>query len=125
MENKASTSFDVSKIAGLAYLKLSPEEQKNFSKQFTEILDYVNQIQSVPMSAEEAKAMGAFHVQSAFYEMLDLDSLESLREDDASDEALQSLVLNNAEALQNAPASSGLPNELLFEVPSILSKEKK
>lgn len=111
------------KVAALAYLKLSSEELKSFEKQFKEILAYVDQIQEVPMSAEEAKSMGAFHIQTAFYKQMGLSSLESFREDQSNDEG-QKLLLSNEEALQNASKKSGLPQELLFEVPSIIERNE-
>jgi Asp-tRNA(Asn)/Glu-tRNA(Gln) amidotransferase C subunit len=115
-------SFDVEKIAVLSYLSLKEEEKNRFRQQFAEILGYVDQLQKLPMTAEEASAMGAFHVQSAFYELLKLDPLEKLRAstDGVEDEDLKSLQLTNEEATKNAPKASGLPNELLFEVPAIM-----
>jgi len=114
-------SFSVDKVADLAYLKLSDSERLTFEKQFPEILKYVDQLQSVSMSLEEAKSMGAFHVSLAFYESLKLDSSQSLRDEDES-EAIRSLILTNDEALRNAPKSGGIPGELLYEVPSIIER---
>ncbi|PIR22729.1 MAG: Asp-tRNA(Asn)/Glu-tRNA(Gln) amidotransferase GatCAB subunit C [Deltaproteobacteria bacterium CG11_big_fil_rev_8_21_14_0_20_45_16] len=114
--------FDVDKVASLAYLKLNDTEKKNFSAQFAQILDYVDQLQKIPMSADEAKTMGAFHVQTAFYEMFKIDPLESLRNEKDSSPDFEKLILSNEEALMNAPRSSGLPNQLLFEVPSIIDR---
>jgi len=112
--------LDVEKVAALAYLNLSEEEKKGFEREFQEILNYVDQIQSVPMSSEQAKEMGAFHVQTAFYNLLTLDPELQLRDDSGKDEYLEGLRLSNEEAVSNAPKASGLPNELLYEVPSII-----
>lgn len=113
--------FSVEKIARLAYLKLSPEEEKAFEKQFQDILRYVDQLKAIPMTKEEAKEISAFHIQRAFYEEFQLEPLFSLRSDEASDE-MKSLELSNQEALQNAPKASGLPDQLLYEVPSIIER---
>lgn len=114
--------FDVSKVASLAYLKLSPEQQKAFHAQFEEILDHVDQIQQIPMTDEEAKQMGMFHIQTAFYELMDRKLEEKLRTPASEKTELDQLKLSNEEALRNAPKSSGLPNELLYEVPSIIKR---
>jgi len=117
--------FDVDKVASLAYLKLNDDEKKSFSGQFSQILDYVDQLQKIPMSPDEAKNMGAFHVQAAFYEMFKIDPLESLRNEKDSSPDFDKILLSNEEALQNAARSSGLPKQLLFEVPSIIDREAK
>lgn len=114
--------ISVEKVASLAYLKLSSEEKTKFEKQFKDILDYVDQLQKVPMSSEEAKQMGAFHVQTLFYESLKLDPSSKLRDDLDSHHDFEKLILNNKEAVGNAPAASGLPNAEMFEVPSIIKK---
>jgi len=114
-------SFSVDKVAGLAYLKLSEVEKKTFESQFKDILGYVDQLQKIPMSADEAKSMGAFHIQQKFYETLGLNFATSLRED-ASDTEAESLLLTNAEATRSAPKADGLPGELLYEVPSIIDR---
>ena len=113
--------FDVEKIARLSYLELNDDERKIFETQFSDILKYVDQLNQIPMSSEEAKSMNSFHIQSAFYDMFDLDPNANLRSEPA-DEEQKSLILSNSEALENAPKSSGLPNELLFEVPSIIER---
>lgn len=112
--------LDLEQVSRLAYLSLTESEKARFEKQLEEILNFVDQLQQVPMTAEETKKMGQFHVQTAFYESLKLDPLEKLRPDSEQSEELQSLVLTNEEATQNAPKASGLPNELLYEVPSIM-----
>ncbi|MBN8555219.1 MAG: aspartyl/glutamyl-tRNA amidotransferase subunit C [Deltaproteobacteria bacterium] len=114
-------SFSVEKIAQLAYLSLTDDEKKSFDTQFKGILSYVDQLQKVPMSAEEAKAMGEFHISSAFYKQLGLSPSITLRDEDQMEE-VNSLTLTNEEALSNAPQTGGIPGELLFEVPSIISK---
>lgn len=111
----------VEKIANLAYLKLSDVERSTFEKQFVDILKYVEQLQKVPMSPSEAKEMGAFHVSMAFYKALGLDPSVALRED-GSDSEVNTLTLTNEEALKGSPKSSGLPGELLYEVPSIIER---
>lgn len=113
-------SFNVEKVAQLAYLELSSEEKARFEKQFEEILAYVDQLQEIPMTDEETKAMGAFHVQTAFYEAMKLQMREKLRLKTEPSEELKSLQLSNSEATRNAPKASGLPDELLYEVPSIM-----
>jgi len=114
----------VDKIASLAYLKLSEQEKSKFAKQFEDILNYVDQLQQVPMTADEAKKIGAFHVQTRFYTDLQLDSAQKLRSDKKSKPEWERLILTNKEAVANAPAASGLPNAEMFEVPSIIKREK-
>lgn len=116
-----SKEFSVDKIARLAYLDLTAEERTAFQKQFRSILEYVDQLQKVPMTAEEAKEMGAFHITTAFYASLGQDPSVSLRDETQSDE-VNRLNLTNDEALKNSPKSGGIPGELLFEVPSIIER---
>ncbi len=113
-------NVDVDKIAALAYLKLSPDEKTRFQSQFEKILHYVEQLNAVSMSPAEAKEMGQFHILSAFYNDNGWAFADSLRNDGGSDVSL--LNLTNPEALQNAPASAGLPEGLMFEVPSIIER---
>ena len=113
--------MSVDKIAALAYLKLSDEEKQIFEKQFERILKYVDQLQEVPMTADEAKAMGAFHAQTAFYKELGLHTDETLRDEDKFEE-VNSLNLSNEEATNNSPRSGGLPGEILYEVPTIIER---
>lgn len=115
--------FSVEQVAALAYLKLSEEEKSAFEAQFRDILNYVDQLQNVPMSAEEAHAMSAFHVQKAFYEQLKMPFSSKLRDENKEMPEWEKLKLSNEEALANAPKKSGLPQELLFEVPSIIDRE--
>lgn len=115
-------SFSIEKVAALAYLKLSTDEKKAFESQFPHILEYVNQLQAIPMTAEQAKAMGAFHIQNKFYEVLQLDSLSNLRDEQIPSGELDRLCLSNTEATINAPKSGGLPGESLYEVPSIIER---
>lgn len=115
-------SFSIEKVAALAYLKLSDQEKKVFESQFPHILEYVNQLQAVPMTPEQGKSMGAFHVQNKFYEVLKLDTLNNLRDESQESSELKSLCLTNAEATAGAPRCSGLPGEALFEVPSIIER---
>ena len=113
--------FSVDKIASLAYLKLDDEEKNTFQKQFDEIFKYVDQLQEVPMTAEEAKEMGAFHVQTVFYKELGLNTDDTLRDEDKFKE-VNSLILTNSEATSNSHRSEGLPGEILYEVPSIIER---
>lgn len=113
--------FSVEKVASLAYLKLSDDEKAKFEAHFEKIMNYVDQVKEVPMTAEEAKSMGAFHVQASFYKELDLNYRDVLRADETNEDT-EKLRLDNAEALKNAPQKTGLPNELLFEVPSIIDR---
>jgi aspartyl-tRNA(Asn)/glutamyl-tRNA(Gln) amidotransferase subunit C len=46
-----STAIDVNKVAGLARLQLSEEEQAMFQKQLGDVLGYVAQLQQVDVSA--------------------------------------------------------------------------
>jgi Asp-tRNA(Asn)/Glu-tRNA(Gln) amidotransferase C subunit len=115
-------SFSVEKVAELAYLKLSPSEREAFAKQFKDILGYVDQLQKVSMTASEAKSMGAFHIQTAFYEELKLEPSLALRNGSDQGQEVEGLVLSNEEATKNAPKSSGLPGQQLFEVPSIIER---
>lgn len=114
-------SISVDKIASLAYLKLSETDKAKFQSQFENILTYVKTLDEIKMSPEEAKAAGNFHILTAFYKELKIDSLQSLRNEAQSAE-VNSLNLTNDEALKNAPASSGLPDALMYEVPSIIER---
>lgn len=116
-----STPVSVDKIASLAYLELTPDQKARFQAQMEAILGYIDQLQKIPLSAEEAKQVGGFHVTTAFIERLKIDASENLR-DESQDSLVESLNLSNEEALQNAPKSSGIPGELLFEVPSIIER---
>ncbi len=113
--------ISVEKIASLAYLELSASQKKTFGSQLSQILDYVQQLNKVPMTPEESKEMGAFHVLTAFMKQLDLKAEPYLRKEDHSVEC-NSLVLSNEEATSNAPKLSGLPGEMLYEVPSIIER---
>lgn len=115
-----SMDFSVDKVAELAYLELTDSERQEFEAQFKEILQYVDQLQEVKMTDDEAKAMGAFHVQTEFYRRLGQNFSENLRYQNKDQETFENLKLSNEEALRNAPKSGGLPGELLFEVPSII-----
>jgi Asp-tRNA(Asn)/Glu-tRNA(Gln) amidotransferase C subunit len=114
-------SISVDKIAALAYLKLSESEKSRFQDQFDGVLNYVKALDEVKMSAEEAKGMANFHILSAFYSQLGIDPIQSLR-DENGDQSVNNLNLTNQEALQNAPTSSGLPDALMYEVPSIIER---
>lgn len=113
--------FSVDKVAALAYLRLTDAEKKAFQAQFENILKYVDQLQQVPMTAEEGNQMGAFHVSLAFYEALKIDPSANLRNEDESNET-EKLIFTNEEALKNAPQTGGIPGELLYEVPSIIER---
>jgi len=115
------SSFSASKIAKLAYLELSETETKDFQKQFAAILSYVDKLKDIPMTSEEAKKMGAFHITTSFYELMGLDAALTLREEGCDAPATR-LNLTNDEALKNAPQTGGIPGELLFEVPSIIER---
>lgn len=116
--------ISVEKIASLAYLELSPEEKSKFQKQFAKVLTYVKNLDEVKMTPEEAQAVGSFHILTAFYRDLGLDPQFSTRRDDSSADqmAVATLNLSNSEGLKNAPASSGLPEAMMFEVPSIIER---
>lgn len=116
-------SLDIEKVASLAYLKLREDQKPVFTENFEKILHYVDQLKAVPMSAEDAKAMGQFHILSAFYKEMGWNFADSIRADDsAAQEGISDLNLANHEALANAPSSSGLPEGLMFEVPSIIER---
>lgn len=113
--------FSVEKVANLAYLELSTAEIKTFGEQFQNILKYVGQLNEVAMSPQEAKSMGAFHITSAFYDLMNVDPQTSLRIEESSGD-VEKLNLTNEEALKNAPQTGGIPGELLYEVPSIIER---
>lgn len=113
--------IDVEKIAKLAYLELSQQEKSRFQTQFDQILDYVAQLEKVPMTEAEAQSMGSFHVLTAFYEELKISSQLSLRNENEGKEINQ-VVTTNEEAVASAPKTGGLPGQLLYEVPSIIER---
>ena len=94
-----SLSLDeVRRIAVLARLKLSPDEERVFQGQLSAILDYVEQLQSLDVSGVEPMT-------------------HALAEDDVPlrTDALQA-CLAPSEALANAPAREGS----CFKVPRII-----
>jgi aspartyl/glutamyl-tRNA(Asn/Gln) amidotransferase C subunit len=113
------TDFAVSHIARLASLQLTDKETTEAQDNLQRILKYVEQLNQVPMTPEQAQEMGAFHVLTAF--MQSHQQGARLRADEG-DSQTQSLRLTNPEALAQAPATSGIPGELLFEVPSIIER---
>ena len=96
MANPSSDSIDVTYVADLARLKLSPEETATFQKQLGDVLGYVSQLKEVDVS--KVSLLG------------DADLENRLR----SDEVRASLPV--AEALANAPRQENN----LFVVPKIV-----
>jgi aspartyl-tRNA(Asn)/glutamyl-tRNA(Gln) amidotransferase subunit C len=92
------TPADVQRIAALAQLELTVEETEQFTRQLTDVLSYVEALQSVDTSGVEATA----HVLS--------------RPAEREDEPQTSLVPSDAVA--NAP--DGAPELGLFRVPRVI-----
>lgn len=89
--------IDVQKVAHLARLALTPEEQKEMTLQLERVLDYIEQLKKVDVAHVEATAH-AFPLVNVFRQ----------------DETRPSLP--HAEAMRNAPASTNG----LFIVPKIV-----
>lgn len=86
MEKANITKSDVEKIAKLARIELDEAEKEKFTRQFEDILEFVNELQEVDTSGIE--------------EISQIAGLENVwREDEAGES------LSNEEALENAPAS--------------------
>ena len=96
MANPSSDSIDVTYVADLARLKLSPEETATFQKQLGDVLGYVSQLKEVDVS--KVSLLG------------DAGLENRLR----TDEVRASLPV--AEALANAPRQENN----LFVVPKIV-----
>jgi len=96
MADTPSESIDVTYVADLARLRLSPEEIATFQKQLGDVLGYVSQLKEVDVS--QVSLLG------------EADLKNRLRAD-----ALQP-SLTAAEALANAPAQ----DNNLFVVPRII-----
>ena len=80
------TKSDVEKIAHLARIELDEAEKEKFTRQFENILEFVNELQNVDTSGVE--------------EISQIAGLENVwREDEAGKS------LSNEEALKNAPTS--------------------
>jgi aspartyl-tRNA(Asn)/glutamyl-tRNA(Gln) amidotransferase subunit C len=92
------TVADVERIARLANLQLTREEQELFSKQLADILAYAEQVQAVDTTGVEATA----HVNA--------------HGDERPDEPKPSLDVN--EAVANAPDRA--PEAGLFRVPRVI-----
>ena len=95
----ALTLDEVRRIAVLARLRLSPEEEQVFQGQLSAILDYVKQLEELDVSAVEPMT----HALSA-------GEPPTLREDEVRPS------LPPEEALANAPAREGTA----FKVPRII-----
>jgi aspartyl-tRNA(Asn)/glutamyl-tRNA(Gln) amidotransferase subunit C len=54
----ALTNEDVRKIATLAQLRFSPEEEERFTGQLARIVDYIDQLQSFAPAAPDTAAAG-------------------------------------------------------------------
>src|SRR5512146_3403146 len=90
---------EVRRIAALARLRLSPEEERTFAVQLSAILDHVRQLEELDVSGVEPMT----HALAA-------GELSPLREDAAQP------CLSPGEALANAPAREGT----CFKVPRII-----
>jgi aspartyl-tRNA(Asn)/glutamyl-tRNA(Gln) amidotransferase subunit C len=93
------TAADVQRIAALAHLELTPAQTEQFTRQLTDVLAYVEQLQQVDTSGVEATA----HV---------LTSQSTERED------VPRPSLSPADAVANAP--DGVPEAGLFRVPRVI-----
>ena len=91
------TKEDIKKIAALAMLELKDEDMEKFSNQFNEILEYMQEIDSLDLSDQEA----AFHI----------SDLNNVFREDAAKESL-----DNDTALLNAPDSG----DSAFKVPKVI-----
>ncbi len=76
----------VQKVAKLASLPLSKEEEEKFSKELSETLDYVNQLEQVDTTGIETTSQ--------------VTGLENITREDVIGESL-----SQAEALKNAPST--------------------
>ncbi len=90
---------EVRRIAALARLRLSPEEERTFSVQLSKILDHVAQLEELDVSNVEPMTHALAQGEEA-----------SLREDEVRPS------LPPGEALANAPAREGT----CFRVPRII-----
>ena len=96
MAESSSQSIDVTYVADLARLRLSPEETATFQKQLSDVLGYVGQLSEVDVS--HVSLLG------------EPDLRNKLRADEPEP------CLTVAEALANAPAQENN----LFVVPRII-----
>lgn len=90
----------VQKVAKLASLPLTKEEEEKFSKELSETLDYVNQLESVDTKGVESTSQ--------------VTGLENITREDIVGESL-----NQKQALQNAKATY----KGYIMVPAILSED--
>lgn len=88
MKKVKITKSDVEKIAKLARIELSEEEKEKFTRQFEDILEFVNELQEVDTSSVE--------------EISQIAGLENVWREDKAGE-----LLSNEQALANAPAKKG------------------
>ncbi len=93
---------EVRRIAALARLRLSPEEERTFAGQLSAILDHVRQLEELDVSSVEpmTHALAAREAEAA----------PALRADEVH------ASLSPADALANAPAREGT----FFKVPRII-----
>ena len=90
----------VKKISNLAHLKLSEEEVSSYSKQFEEILKYVNKLEE--LDTENIEPLSHIH-----------DLTNVMREDEVESSK------NREKYLDNAPAKKGP----YFQVPRVIGDE--
>ena len=90
---------EVRRIAALARLRLSPEEERTFAVQLSAILEHVDRLREIDVSAVEPMT----HALAA-------GEAPELRADEVKDS------LSTGEALANAPAREGT----FFRVPRII-----
>ena len=95
----ALTIADVQRIAALAHLELTPDEQVLFTRQLADILAYAQQVQAIDTSNVPATA----HVHAA-------------QQTERSDDPRESLPISDA--LGNAPDAA--PDAGLFRVPRVI-----
>ncbi len=91
------TKEDIKKIADLAMLEIERENIEKFAEQFGEILDYMEEINGLDLSNQEA----AFHI----------TEMSNVFRDDTIKESL-----DNKTAIKNAPE----PSDGFFKVPRVI-----
>lgn len=93
------TTEDVAKVAGLAMLRLTPDELDRFTGQLAAILDHAADLESLDLEGVEPMARPV-HLENVF------------RDDDPGE------LLDAAEVLAQAPAAE----EGMFRVPPVLGE---
>lgn len=97
---KTKSKIDVQHVAKLANLKLTPNEEKNFEKQLSEVLDYINELQKINTDKVEP--------------ISNITGLQNVTRED-----IPSPSISQEDALKNAPKTKNG----YFEVAGILENE--